>query len=187
MTDRLYRFDGDGMCLGFIVVDRPLEEYAHRTDLTPDQPPDNPIGYHARRVNGGWVLQQDAVLGQPTLEQAKAQKWREMKIARAAASQAPLVTPYGTFDADIDSRNNIIQTAHLMQTEAQSLAPASEPTVDFTLADNSVASLTAGQMVQVALLLAAQIEAAYARGRVLRAAIEAAGTQAEIAALSWAA
>lgn len=185
---RLHRFDAEGRHQGFIVVDRPIEEYAARigVDLTLDYPPDAPIGYHARRQNDGWVLVQDgADVPTPTLDALKAAKWVAMKALRKKAIETALVTPHGTFDADPESRNNIIQTAHLMQTAAQSLAPESVPTVEFTLADNSVATLTAGEMVEVALLLAAQIQAAYARGRVVRAAIDAASSGAELDAVSW--
>lgn len=116
---------------------------------------------------------------------AKATRWADMKAARKAAIETPLVTPYGTFDADPESADNIIRTAHLMQTEAQTLAPGQQPTVDFTLADNSVVTLSAGEMVEVALLLAAQIQTAYARGREVRSAIDAATTDAQLQAITW--
>lgn len=121
----------------------------------------------------------------PSLAELQDAKWTQMKAARAAALQAPLVTPYGTFDADPVSRDNIIQTAQLMQTQAQSFAPAAAPTVDFTLADNTVVTLAAGEMVNVALLLAAQIQAGYTRGREVRVAIYAATTAEEVAAIAW--
>lgn len=183
---KLYRFDAAGRCLGWIEQDRPIEEYAARlgVDLTTEIPPEAPVGYEQVLVAGSWVLRQ-VVTPQPSLEEVKAQKWREMKQARQAALCAPLTTPHGTFDADEDGRANIIQTAHLMQTEAQALSPGQQPTVEFTLADNSVVTLTAGQMVQVALLLAAQVQAAYARGRVVRAAIDAATTSAQVQAITW--
>lgn len=119
------------------------------------------------------------------LADLQAQRWEDMKASRQAAVEAPLVTPYGTFDADAESRAYIIDSAHLMQTEAQTLAPGSQPTDDFTLADNSVVTLTAGQMVEVALLLAAQIKAAFARGREVRAAIAAATTPDAVLAITW--
>lgn len=120
-----------------------------------------------------------------TLDALKAAKWEDMKLARAAAAQAPLETPYGIFDADTTSANNIIRTAQLMQTQAQTLAPGSNPTDEFTLANNSVVELTAGQMVEVALLLAAQIKAAFSRGREVRNAIESAANAGDLAAISW--
>lgn len=129
-----------------------------------------------------WTSKAWVVKGMDDLRNSK---WELMKAARAIAIEAPLVTPYGTFDADVDSAANIVRTAQLMQTEAQSLAPGADPTEDFTLADNTVVRLTAGQMVQVALMLASQIKSAYARGRVVRAAIESAATPQALDAISW--
>lgn len=182
---KLYRFDTAGRYLGFIAVDRPIEEYAARTDVTEMEPPQAQAGYWRHWTGAAWEQVADSAAPGPTLEQLKAQKWVEMKEARRQALCAPLATPYGTFDADPDSRGNIIDTAHLMQTEAQAFAPGSNPTEDFTLADNTVVTLTASQMVEVALLLANQVKAAYARGRVVRAEIEAATTAAEVAAVTW--
>lgn len=120
-----------------------------------------------------------------SFDDLKAEKWGQMKAARMTAITAPLVTPYGTFDADPESADNIIRTAQLMQTEAQSLAPGSTPTDDFTLADNSVVNLTAAEMVNVALLLASQIKAAFSRGREVRVAIDSATTTAELNSIAW--
>jgi hypothetical protein len=164
------------------MVDRPIEQYAGRTDLTQAEPPAQQAGYWRRWTGSAW---EQVAVAAPPLESLKAQKWFDMKAARRAALQAPLATPYGTFDADPESRDNIVQTAHLMQTEAQTLAPDQVPSVDFTLADNTAVNLTAGQMVDVALLLAEQIQAAYQRGRVVRAAIDAATTAQELAAITW--
>jgi hypothetical protein len=188
MTTKLFRYDADGRYQGFVMVDRPIEEYASRigVDLDTQQPPDAPVGFFAQRQQDGrWVLKPQAAQPPIDLPTAKAQQWAQMKVARRAALQAPLVTPYGTFDADPESRDNIVQTAHLMQTEAQTLAPDQVPSVDFTRADNTAVNLTAGQMVDVALLLAAQIQQAYSRGRQVRAAIDAATTTAQVAAITW--
>lgn len=179
----LYRFDAAGRYLGWIVQDRPLEDYAGRTDLTPVEPPAEQAGYWRHWTGAAWEQVADAA--GPTLEQLKALKWAEMKAARRDAIQAPLATPYGTFDADEEARINIAQTAQFAQTEAQSLAPGANPAIEFTLHDNSVVTLTAQQMIQVALLLASQVQTAYARGRQVRVAIEAAATPEAVAAITW--
>lgn len=181
---KLHRFDSNGRYAGWILADQPAEAYAQRTDLTPVEPPAPQAGYWRHWTGQRWE-QLAEPSNAPTLEQLKLTKWGQMKAARRAAIQAPLVTPYGTFDADRDSRDNIVQTAQLMQTQAQSLAPGNQPTEVFTLADNTDVTLTAAQMVQVALLLAAQIKAAYARGREVRVAIAAATNAAEVEAITW--
>jgi hypothetical protein len=182
--NKLYRIAADGRYLGFIVQDQPIENYAGRADLTPDQPPDAPIGYQAYRSNGAWTLQQEQTAA-PTLEQLKSAKWAQMKDARRAAIRAPLVTPYGTFDADDAARLNIAQTAQFAQTAAQTISPGATPAIDFTRYDNTIVTLTAQQMIEVALALANQVQGAYARGRAVRAAIYAATTAAAVEAVTW--
>lgn len=121
-----------------------------------------------------------------TLEQRRAERWAEIKAARAAAIDAPLPVPgVGSFDCDEASRANIANAALLMQTMAASLQPGEVPTIDFTLADNSVATLTAGEMVQVALHMGAKVQAAHATGRALRDALDAATTAEQIEAVAW--
>lgn len=120
-----------------------------------------------------------------TLEQYQDARWEEMKAARAAALVAPLVTNYGTFDADPVSQDNIIRTAQMMQTEAATLQPGETPEDDFTLYDNSVVTLTAGQMVEVALALGARTKAIFATGRALRVAVYAAASREAVDSVHW--
>lgn len=134
-----------------------------------------------------WDFGQSQWVDPRTLDDLKALRWEEMKVLRQQAIEAPLLTAYGVFDADPLSRQNIVNTAQLVQTAAQSLAPGEQPTVEFTLADNTVATLTASQMVEVALTLASQVQGAYARGRQVRVAIAAATTREELDAVQWAA
>jgi hypothetical protein len=132
----------------------------------------------------GGVLQSGR-LDLRTLEQRRADKWAELKAARAAAEAAPLATPYGTFDCDAVSQARIANAALLMQTQAAELQPGAMPTIDFTLYDNSSVTLTAGQMVEVALRMGAQVQAAFATGRALREALDAAQTAEAVSALAW--
>lgn len=60
--DRLHRFAPDGRYLGFIVVDRPIEQYAQRTDLTDAEPMSAVAGQWPYRVDGVWVLRDDPAL-----------------------------------------------------------------------------------------------------------------------------
>ena len=121
-----------------------------------------------------------------TLEQRRADKWAELKVARAAAIVAPLVVDgIGTFDADPDSQTNIIRTAQMMQTEAATLQPGETPEDDFTLYDNTVVRVTAAQMVAAALTLGARTKAIFATGRALRVAIDVATTPEAVEAVAW--
>lgn len=117
-----------------------------------------------------------------TLAQHMDAKWGEIKVAREAAINAPLPTPHGTFDSGPADRTNITD-AVLM---AQTLTALGQPVaINFTLADNTTATLNASQMIEVGLYLGAKIQAAYATARSLRASIYSAGTIAAVQAISW--
>lgn len=116
------------------------------------------------------------------LPEIKDEKWEVVKSAREAAVNAPLATPYGTFDCDARARTSITDAVLLLKSLEDLGTPDS---IDFTLADNSVITLTTAQMVSVGLLLGQKVQAAYTRARDLRAQIEAATTAAEIEAVEW--
>lgn len=117
-----------------------------------------------------------------TLDELKGDKWAEIKSAREAVFNAPLVTPHGTFDSDSRGRSNITDAVLMAQALTATGSPVS---IDFTLADNTVVTLNAEQMIEVGLYLGAKVQGAYAVSRTLRAAIDAATTSAEVQAVSW--
>ena len=117
-----------------------------------------------------------------TLEQLKDSKWEEIKASRELAFDAPLVTPHGTFDSDTRARSNITDAVLMAQALTAMGSPVS---IDFTLADNSVVTLNAAQMIEVGLYLGAKVQGAYAVSRALRSAIDAATTSAEVQAIAW--
>lgn len=117
-----------------------------------------------------------------TLADRKLKKWQQIKNARRAAIEAPLVTPHGTFDAGEKDRANITGAILMLQTLA---AMGTPETIDFTLADDTTVTLTMAQMVAVGLLLGRQVQAAYTTGRALRASIQAANNAAQLEAIEW--
>lgn len=129
------------------------------------------------RFSGATVLA-DASLG---LAAAKTRRWAAIKAARQAAIEAPLQTPWGTFDADIEAQRNIANRVLMLN----NLGAAVPQVLDYTLHDDSVVSLSPLQMVQVGLLLGAQVESAYARGRGCRTAIDAATQQSQLDEITW--
>ena len=141
------------------------------------------LGCEWSNVSMSWVPMD----GFDPLQIAKDRKWKQIKRAREAAIDAPLVVSgIGTFDSDERARINITNSAQLMQTLANSLQPGGAiPTIDFTLYDNSVVEITAGQMVEVGLALGQKIQQAFATGRVLRDLIEACETVEEVNSIVW--
>lgn len=117
-----------------------------------------------------------------TLAELKAAKWEEIKRARDAAINAPLTTPYGVFDCDSDSRNNISNTAVMLQSMEQQGTPS---TVNFVLADNTTVTLTSAQMTEVNILLGQKIQAAYATSTQLREQIDAAVIVSQLTQITW--
>lgn len=117
-----------------------------------------------------------------TLADLKADKWAEVKQARETALAAPLVTPFGVFDADEKGSANIIKSVLL----ANNLAALGYPVaIDFTLADNTQVVLDAPAMVQVGLLLAGREQTIRAHATVLRGQIDAADSPEALETFAW--
>jgi hypothetical protein len=114
------------------------------------------------------------------LAQVKQDRWREIKTQREALITAGLSTPYGTFDADTASRSNITDAVLLVQTLEAMNEPSS---INWTLADDTVITLTAPQMVEVGLLLGQRTQTVFTTARGRRAQIVAATTPAEVLAV----
>jgi hypothetical protein len=140
------------------------------------QLPTKPSQYHA--WNWGTFVWDDT----RTLDQIKAAQWATIKAAREVDMTAPLTTPYGAFDATTEAQKSITDAVLMLQTLTAMGAPTS---IDFTLADNSVVTLTTEQMVTVGLLLGQRTQQLYAQGRIKRDAINAATTAAEVEAVVW--
>lgn len=117
-----------------------------------------------------------------TVQDFKDAKWVSIKEAREAAINAPLITPYGTFDSDPKSRQNITDAILLLKSLEDLGSPG---TIDFTLADDTARTLNTAEMVMVGLLLGQKIQAAHAQARALRGALDLATTKEEVEAITW--
>lgn len=117
-----------------------------------------------------------------SLAQQQLDQWELIKSSRNEALTAPLTTLYGVFDADIYSQKNITDAIAMLQTLAASGYPQ---TIEYTLFDNTVVTLSTAQMVEVGLTLGQRTQQIYATSRSLRVAIDAATTLSEIEAITW--
>lgn len=113
----------------------------------------------------------------PRLKKLRADKWAQIKAARDADTDSPLVTPLGAFDHDADSRAAIAAQAQV--------CAATGDGVSFTLADNTVATLSAEEMRAVWLASDRVEQLARAQAAQLRAQIQAASA-AQLDAIAWA-
>lgn len=115
-----------------------------------------------------------------TLASYQDAKWEQTKVIRQAKMDGGVVTPWGMVDSDATAKTNIsgsVQLAMLAQA-------AGEPfEIEWTMKDNSEATLDAAAMISIGSAVGAHIAACHERGRVLRMEIFAATTMAELEAV----
>lgn len=142
--------------------------------------PDPPSAKHIwDRKGGAWADPR-------TLEDLRSSAWERIKAARMAAETAPVTACGGRlFQADILSQMRIQAAVQLAQL-AYTGGTAAQLGIPWTLADNSVYSLSYADVIDLGLSVAQQVMAAHAKGRVLRTIIESATTRQEIDAVQWA-
>ncbi|MEN9924073.1 MAG: hypothetical protein RL268_199 [Pseudomonadota bacterium] len=119
----------------------------------------------------------------PTIAVRKAALWEQVKANRDAMTDAPgavTQTPLGSVQVDAKSKQNINGLVTMALIAKGAGAPFSEP---FTLADNSVATLNADQMIGLGVAVGKYVAAVHEVARALRDAIEAAATHAALDAI----
>ncbi len=114
-----------------------------------------------------------------TIQNFKDAKWVEIKAARSAAEYGGFAWDGSTFDSDAASQQRIIGASQLA-----SLNPSAFE-IDWTLADNTVRTLSAADMQAVGVALGQHVNGQYVHARTLREQIEAAATKEEVDAISW--
>lgn len=112
------------------------------------------------------------------LGEQKADQWTSIKKARDTQEFGGFVWDGSGFDSDPLSQQRITGAALLASMD-------SSFSIDWTLSDNAVRTLNHTQMISVGQALSVHVETCHAKGRSLRAQIEAATTAAEVAAISW--
>jgi hypothetical protein len=126
-----------------------------------------------------WSNDVMAWINPKSLDDRKLDHWAAIKKARDAALAAPIVTAFGTFDADTDSQAKVTGAILMLQ-----LAPPGT-TLSWTLHDNTTVSVAGSQMAEVGLLMGAQVQTAYTTSQSLRAQIDAATTVDQLASIVW--
>jgi hypothetical protein len=104
-----------------------------------------------------------------------------VKAARDAREFGEFVWSGHSFDGDIQAQRRLNLAVMAAQMALQTNAPWS---IDWTLADNAVMTLSASDLVAVVEALGANIDAAHEDARAKRALIEAATTVADLDAIS---
>lgn len=114
-----------------------------------------------------------------TLEQTKADRWEKIKATRDSIEHGGFTWDGSTFDSDLASQNKIIGAVQLANVTGPNF------TIDWTLANNSVRTLSAADMVEVGKTLGLHVSTQHAIARGLRQQIEAATTAQEVEAIAW--
>lgn len=117
-----------------------------------------------------------------TLDQAKQEKWTQLKAQRDAACEAPKMTSVGLFDAYPPDQNNLNKVIALVKIAAERGYPA---TANYTLATNERVTLTLTQLETAALEMGAQVQGLYDAFDVLRQQVNAATTKEEVTAVVY--
>ena len=116
------------------------------------------------------------------MSEARAEAWSRIKSARESVEFGPFVWGGQTFDGDSESQRRI-QGAAQLATLAQ--ATGQPFSIDWTLADNTQATLTATEMIGVGVALGQHVNGAHGIARTLRTQIDAATTPEELEAIQW--
>ena len=106
-----------------------------------------------------------------SIDDRKASLWIEAKRLREALTDTPgaeAETPFGTVQVDAKSKQNVNGLVTMALIAQGAGAPFSS---DFTLADNTVVTLNATQMIGMGIAIGQYVEAVYAHARTLRSAI----------------
>jgi len=155
--------------LGYIVEGQFVEYSAEQVALKAQRPPHR----------ASWSNSAMAWVDERNLEQVRADRWEAVKAARAISEFSPITVDGNTYDADQDSQIKIagsVQAASLLDTAFST---------DWTLADNSVVTLTGPQMIAVGLAVAARTSRLFWQARALRTQIAAAATIEGVLAVVW--
>ena len=116
------------------------------------------------------------------LSKAKSKKWIQIKQHRDAAENGGFTWGGSPFDSTPISQLRIQGAAQLATLAKINNQPFS---IDWTLADNSVRTLNAQEMIAVGTAMGQHINACHTRARQLRSLIEAAQTKEEVEAIYW--
>ena len=153
--DYLYRYDSD---MGSIALtDTPRLPVAPAT-LWDDEA-------------GEWVDPRD-------LEQHKLDRWQELKANRDAEEFSSFTWDDNVFQCD-DVSQRRLQGAILQASIDDSVS------IEWTLLDNSAITLSALQLKQVGMALAAHVDACHIKARGLRVQVDAASSLTDLNAINW--
>lgn len=132
--------------------------------------------------NSVWFPETKTWVRQITLDEAKRSRRELINRYRDAAEFGTFTWDGSAFDCDPESRNKIMGVVVRAVLAMNTSTPFEE---QWTLADNTVRTLSAEDIVQIGMTLAAHVSSVHAISRTLKSQIEAAQTIEEVNAVDW--
>ena len=117
-----------------------------------------------------------------TLQDLKDAKWAVIKQARDAAESSTFTYNDMVFDGDLNAQRRL---ASYISVSKSAIAAGQPFSADFTLADNSLVTLSAQDFVGIELAKVQAVAAAFSHGAMLRNQIELATVVAELTSIAW--
>jgi len=114
------------------------------------------------------------------LDAIKRDQWSKVKAARDAAIRGSFTWDGSVFDSNETSQRQIQGAVQLAQLAGTGFS------IDWTLQDNSVRTLTSTEMIQVGIALGTWVQTNFTKGISLREQINAATDAASVQAVTWA-
>lgn len=166
--------DNEGHCVS-VIRSAQVQNDDSLTPLNGDPTPP-PSGRH--KLQAETLIWVDAT----NLADLKSERWTAIKSQRSALEFGGFTWDGSAFDSDPQAQARIQGGVQLATIAAAQSQPFS---IDWTLADNTVRTLSGADMIAVGMTLAAHVQAVHAIARTLRLQIEAATTLAEVEAVVW--
>ena len=127
------------------------------------------------------IVEGEPVLAPLDLTDARSKKWEAVKAHRDLVVDGGCATPHGPLQSDSESRLKISGAVQMAILAQMTETPF---TIVWTMADNSLVTLDAAQTIEMGLLVANHVGAAFAVGIALRSAINAVETLEELEAIN---
>lgn len=133
------------------------------------------------RVPAGfvWKMPERTIVDCRSLQQAKDQKWKQIKNIRTQKENSTFSYNGNEFHADKEHIPGAVQLAMMAKSAGQPFS------INWTLDNNSVISLNADQMIEVGVALGTFINNLYDIARQLREEIESCSTVQDVDAIVW--
>ncbi len=119
----------------------------------------------------------EAAAGEINLPMLRARYWSQIKLARDAAQNGGCMTPLGRVDTDPDSQRKVSGSVQL------AMIAGAQFSVAWTMQDNAVVVHDAASMIAMGVAVGQHVAACHAVAQAKRAALDAATTIEEIAAV----